>query len=219
MHGELLKLGIEVPQATVSRYMLHRHDPPSQNSRAILRNHSQELISLDFFTVPTANFRILFILVILSNDRRRILHVNTTDHPSTTWTAQQLVKACGVDDCPKYLLQDRHAIYGRKFAQRVQSLGIQEVLTAYRSSWQNPYAERVIGSIRRECLNHVIVLGPRHLKRILDRYLEYYHGVRTHLSLHKGSPDRRPVHLPSHGRIIEIKKVGGLHHQYIRDAA
>jgi transposase InsO family protein len=124
-----------------------------------------------------------------------------------------------MDECPKYLLRDRDAIYGRKFSQRAQSLGIQEVLTAYRSPWQNPYAERVIGSIRRECLNHVIVLGPRHLKRILDRYLEYYNGVRTHLSLHKDSPDRRPVHLPSRGRIIEIKKVGGLHHQYIREAA
>jgi len=219
IHGELLKLGIEVSQATVSRYMLRRYCPPSQNWRAFLRNHSKELISLDFLTVPTANFRILFVLVILSNDRRRILHVNVTDHPSAAWTAQQLVEACGMDEYPKYLLRDRDAIYGREFSRRAQALGIQEVLTAYRSPWQNPYAERVIGSIRRECLDHVIVLGPRHLKQILDRYLKYYNGVRTHVSLNKDSPDQRPVHLPSRGRIIEIKKVGGLHHQYIREAA
>ena len=184
-----------------------------------MRNHSKELISLDFLTVPTANFKILFALVILSNDRRRILHLNVTGHPSATWTAEQLVEACGMDECPKYLLRDRDAIYGWEFSQRAKTPGIQEVLTAYRSPWQNPYAERVIGSIRRECLNHVIVLGPLHLKRILIRYLKYYNKVRTHLTLNKDPTDRRPVHRPDRGRIIEIKKVGGLHHQYIREAA
>ncbi len=124
-----------------------------------------------------------------------------------------------MDECPKYLIRDRDAIYGKEFSQKAQSLGIQEVLTAYRSPWQNPYAERVIGSIRRECLDHVIVLGPHHLKRIMNRYLEYYNGVRTHLSLNKDAPDQRPVHLPGRGRIVEIEKVGGLHHQYVREAA
>ena len=215
IHGELLKLGIEVSEATVSKYMVRRHGPPSQNWRTFLQNHSKELISLDFFTVPTATFKILFVLVILSNDRRRILLFKVTDHPTAARTAQQLVEACGMDESPKYLVRDRDAVYGRQFSQRAQVLGIKEVLTTYRSPWQNPYAERVIGSIRRECLDHVIVLGPRHLKQILTRYVEYYNGVRTHLSLHKDSPDRRPVQSAGCGRIIEIKNVGGLHHHYM----
>lgn len=124
-----------------------------------------------------------------------------------------------MDEKPKYLLRDRDAIYGKQFSQRAQTLGIKEVLTAYRSPWQNPYAERIIGSIRRECLDHVIVLGPRHLKRVLTGYVDYYNGVRTHLSLYKDSPDRRPVQSASCGRIVETKMVGGLHHQYMRVAA
>ena len=219
IHGELLKLGIDISEATVSKYLVRRRGPPSQNWRAFLQNHSKELISLDFLTVPTASFKVLFVLVILSNDRRRILHFNVTDHPTATWTAQQLVEACGIDESPKYLLRDRDAIYGKIFSRRARALGIKEVLTAYRSPWQNPYAERVIGSIRRECLDHVIVLGPRHLKRVLTRYVDYYNEVRTHLSLYKDSPNRRPVQLPSERRIVKLKKVGGLHHQYIRRAA
>ncbi len=219
IHGELLKLGIDISAATVSKYLVRRHGPPSQHWRAFLQNHSKELISLDFLTVPTASFKVLFVLVILSNDRRRILHFNVTDHPTATWTAQQLVEACGLDESPKYLLRDRDAIYGKIFSRRARAPGMKEVLTAYRSPWQNPYAERVIGSIRRECLDHVIVLGPRHLKRVLTRYVDYYNEVRTHLSLYKDSPNRRPVQLPSEGRIVKLKKVGGLHHQYIRRAA
>ena len=219
IHGELLKLGIDISEATVSKYLVRRRGPPSQNWRAFLQNHSKELISLDFLTVPTASFKVLFVLVILSNDRRRVLHFNVTDHPTATWTAQQLVEACGLDESPKYLLRDRDAIYGEIFSRRARALGIEEVLTAYRSPWQNPYAERVIGSIRRECLDHVIELGPRHLKRVLTRYVDYYNEVRTHLSLYKDSPNRRPVQLPSEGQIVKLKKVGGLHHQYIRRAA
>ena len=162
IHGELLKLGIDVSQATVSRYMLRRYSPPSQNWRAFLRNHSKELISLDFLTAPTASFKILFVLVILSNDRRQILHVNVTDHPSATWTAQQLVEACGMNECPKYLIRDRDAIYGQEFSQSAHSLGIQEVLTAYRSPWQYPYAERVIGAtdIRGQLIDFFIDAVP-----------------------------------------------------------
>ena len=219
IHGEFLKLGIDISEATVSKYLVRHRGPPSQNWRAFLQNHSKELISLDFLTVPTASFKVLFVLVILSNDRRRILHFNVTDHPTATWTAQQLVEACGMDEKPKYLIRDRDAIYGKIFSRRVQSLGIKEVMTAFRSPWQNPYAERVIGSIRHECLDHVIVLGPTHLKRILTRYVNYYNEVRTHLSLCKDSPDRRRVQYSSEGRIVELKKVGGLHHQYIRKAA
>ncbi len=219
IHGELLKLGIEVSEATVSKYMIRRRGPPSQHWRTFLQNHSKELISLDFLTVPTASFKILFVLVILSNDRRRILHFNVTDHPTAAWTAQQLVEACGMDEKPKYLLRDRDAIYGKQFSRRAQTLGIAEVITAYRSPWLNPYAERIIVSIRRECLDHVIVLGPRHLKRILTRYVDYYNGVRTHLSLYKDAPDRRPAQFASQGQVIELEKVGGLHHHYMRKAA
>jgi putative transposase len=124
-----------------------------------------------------------------------------------------------MDEKPKYLVGDRDATYGGQFRRKAQALGIKEVLTAYRSPWQNPYAERVIGSIRRECLNHVIVMGPRHLKQILTRYVDYYNEVRTHLSLYKDSPDQRPAELVSQGRIVELKKVGGLHHHYMREAA
>ena len=219
IHGELLKLGIDISEATVSKYLVRRRGPPSQNWRAFLQNHSKELISLDFLTVPTASFKVLFVLVILSNDRRRIMHFNVTDHPTAAWTAQQLVEACGMDEKPKYLIRDRDAIYGAVFSGRAQTLGIDEVLTTYRAPWQNPYAERVIGSIQRECLDHVIVLGPGHLKRVVTQYVDYYNGVRTHLSLCKDSPDRRPVHHSDEGRIVELKKVGGLHHQYVRKAA
>jgi len=219
IHGELLKLGLNVSEATVSNYMVRRRGPPSQGWRIFLHNHSKELISLDFLTVPTASFKILFVLIILSNDRRRILHFNVTDHPTAAWTAQQLVEACGIDEKPKYLLRDRDAIYGNQFSQRAHTLGIKEVLTAYRSPWQNPYVERIIGSIRRECLDHVIVLGPRHLKQIQTGYVDYYNGVRTHLSLRKDSPDRRTIQSASCGRIVERKMVGGLHHQYMRVAA
>ena len=219
IHGELLKLGIEVSEATVSKYMIHHHGPPSQNWRTFLQNHAKELISLDFFTVPTANFKVLFVLVVLSNDRRRILHLNVTDHPTAAWTARHLVEACGMDETPKFLLRDRDAIYGKQFSRRAMALGIRDVFTAYGSPWQNPYAERVIGSIRRECLDHVIVLGPRHLKRILAGYVNYYNGVRTHLSLYKDAPDRRSTQSATSGRIVERKKVGGLHHHYMRQAA
>ena len=219
IHGELLKLGIEVSEATVSKYMIRHRGPPSQSWRTFLQNHSKELISLDFFTVPTASFKVLFVLVILSNDRRRILHLNVTDHPTAAWTALQLFAACGVDDKPKYLVRDWDAIYGEDFRRKAEALGIKEIPTAYRSPWQNPYAERVIGSIRRECLDHVIVLGLGHLKQILTRYVDYYNGVRTHLSLYKDSPDRRPAQSASQGRIVELKKAGGLHHHYMRKAA
>ena len=219
IHGELLKLGIVVSEATVSKYMIRHRGPPSQSWRTFLLNHSKELISIDFFTVPTASFKVQFVLVILSNDRRRTLHLNVTDHPTAAWTAQQLVEACGMDETPKFLVRDRDAIYVKQFSRRAAALGIREVLTSYRSPWQNPYAERVIGSIRRECLDHVIVLGPSHLKRILTRYVDYYNGVRTYLSLYKDSLDRRPTQSATIGRIVELKKVGGLHHHYMREAA
>ncbi len=219
IHGELLKLGIDVSEATVSKYMIKRHEPPSQTWRTFLENHAKEIIALDFFTVPTVTFRILFVLIILSYDRRRILHVNVTAHPTAAWTARQLIEACGLDEAPRYLLRDRDAIYGKAFRRQAAALTIKEVTTAPRSPWQNPYAERLIGSIRRGCLDHMIILGERHLKRILSSYVDYYHSARTHLSLEKDAPDRRVVQPIEKGRVVELKRVGGLHHLYARTAA
>ena len=193
IHGELLTLGIDVSEATVSKYMIRHRGSPSQTWRTFLENHAKELIALDFFTVPTATFRVLFVLVVLSHDRRRILHFNVTTHPTASWTGRQLVKACGIDETPRYLLRDRDAIYGRVFRQQAAALGIKEVPTAYRSPWQNPYAERVIGSVRRECPDHMIILGERHLKRVLASYADCYNRAWTHLSLEKDAPECRPV--------------------------
>ncbi len=161
----------------------------------------------------------MFVLVILSHDRRRILHFNVTDHPTAAWTARQLLEACGTNDAPLFLVRDRDAIYGETFRRQVATLKIQEVLTASRSSWQNAYVERVIGSIRRECSNHIIVLGKHHLRRIVSSYVRYYNNTRTHLSLEKDAPVGRREQPPDQGKVIELTRVGGLHHEYVRRAA
>jgi transposase InsO family protein len=219
IHGELLKLGINVAERTVSRLLRKRRSPPSQTWRTFLANHFYDLVSIDFFTVPTARLRVLFVLVVLAHHRRRVLHFNVTEHPTAAWTAQQIVDAFPEDSALAYLLRDRDTVYGDAFRQRVKGMGIGEILTAPHSPWQNPFAERLIGSIRRECLNHLLVLGERHLRRILARYFAYYHQTRTHLSLGKDAPDVRPVELPETGRIVQIPEVGGLHHRYARRAA
>jgi putative transposase len=219
IHGELQKLGVEISQATVSKYMVRPRRPPSQTWRAFLDNHLGSLVSVDFFTVPTVMFKVLFVFVVLAHDRRRVLHINVTDAPTAQWTAQQLVEAFPWETAPRYLLRDRDAIYGTAFSSRGQALGILEVKTAPRSPWQNPYVERLIGTLRRECLDHVVVLHETHLSRLLRDYLTYYHRVRTHLSLEKDSPEPRPVERPDHGRIVETPMVGGLHHRYSRLAA
>ncbi len=219
VHGELAKLGISISQAAVSKYMIRRRKPPSQTWRSFLDNHVEDLVSIDFFTLPTATFRILFVFIILRHDRRRIVHFNVTEHPSPEWTAQQIVDAFPWDTAPRYMLRDRDGIYGPYFKRRVAGLDIEQVPTAPRSPWQSPYVERVIGSIRRECLDHVIVLDERHLRRILREYVDYYHSCRTHLSLEKDAPEQRPVQWPSMGRVTAIPKVGGLHHYYCRLAA
>jgi transposase InsO family protein len=223
IHGELRKLGIEVAERTVSRLMPKRRPRPSQTWRTFLTNHVRDLVSIDFFTVPTARLRVLFVLVVLAHHRRRVVHFNVTEHPTAHWTAQQIVDAFPDDSAPSYLLRDRDQVYGGQFRHRVKGMRIEEVLTAPHSPWQNPFAERLIGSIRRECLNHVLVLvlvlGESHLRRILARYFSYYHRARTHLALDKDAPDVRPVELPEAGRIVEIPEVGGLHHRYVRQAA
>ena len=219
VHGELLKLGIEISQRTVGRIMPKRRKPPSQTWRTFLDNHMKDLVSIDFFVVPTATFRVLFVLVVLAHDRRRVVHFNVTEHPSAEWTARQVVQAFPWETAPKYMIRDRDSIYGARFRERITGMGIEEVITAPRSPWQNPYVERIIGSIRQECLDHVVVLGERHLRRILKSYFDYYHRSRTHLSLDKDAPEPRAVHAPETGTIIEFPQVGGLHHRYERRAA
>ena len=219
IHAELLKLGIALCERTVSRLMPKRGIPPSQTWRTFLANHVRDLVSFDFFTVPTAGLRVLFVLVVLAHHRRRVVHFNVTEHPTARWAAQQIVDAFPDDSAPAYLLRDRDAVYGDTFRLRVKGMSIAEVLTAPQSPWQNPFAERLIGSIRRECLDHVVVLGERHLRRILTAYFAYYHRTRTHLSLEKDAPNGRRIEPPSLGPVLSIPEVGGLHHRYIRRAA
>ena len=220
IHGELLKLGMDVSQATVSKYMPRRRKPPSQTWRTFLDNHVKDLVSVDFFTVPTVFFHVLFVFVILSHDRRRILSINVTSSPSASWAANQIVQAFPWETAPRYLLRDRDGLYGACFRGRVQNLGITEVRIAPRSPWQSPFVERVIGMLRRELLDHVIVLNEQHLRRLLRTFVaEYYHPSRTHLSLGKDSPDPRRVEPPSMGDVVEVPLVGGLHHRYTRQAA
>ena len=219
IHGELLKLGIAISQRTVGRLMPKRRKPPSQTWRAFLDNHVKDLVSIDFFVVPTATFRILFVLVVLAHDRRRVVHFNVTEHPSAEWTALQIVQALTWETAPRYMIRDRDSIYGARFRGRIHNMGIEEVVIAPRSPWQSPYVERVIGSIRRECLDHVIVLGEMHLRKILKSYFAYYHHSRTHLSLDKDAPEPRGVQPPELGEVIELPLVGGLHHRYERRAA
>ena len=217
--SELRKLGIKVSPTTVAKYRVGQRPPPSPTWRSFLRNHARDLVAADFFTVPTATFQVLFVCVILAHHRRRILHLNVTANPTAAWTAQQVVEAFPEDTAPRYLLRDRDRIYGPAFRRRVDGLGISEVLTAARSPWQNPYAERVIGSIRRECLDHVIVLNEQHLRRVLRTYLGYYHHPRCHLALARDAPAGRAVQGPEQGKVIAIPEVGGLHHRYERRAA
>ena len=220
IHGELLKLGIRVSEATVSKYMPRRSKPPSQAWRSFLDNHVDTLVSVDFFTVPTVFFDVLFVFVVLAHDRRRILSVNATSSPSATWTVNQIVQALPWESAPRYLLRDRDGIYGTFFRHRVKNLGVEEVRSAPRSPWQNPHVERVLGTLRRDLLDHVVVMNERHLRRLLRAYVtDYYHSCRTHLSLGKDCPEPRAVEAPETGEVIELPVVGGLHHRYTRRAA
>src|SRR5271169_663600 len=219
IHGEMLKLGIEVSQATVGRHMVRRHGPPSPTWRAFLCNQVDGIAAIDMFVVVTAAFRLLYVSVILGHARRKILHLNVTQHPTAGWLSRQITEAFPWDTAPPYLLRDRDASYGSDFRCRVEAMGITEVVTAPRSPWQNPYVERVIGSIRRECLHHVLVINERHLRRVLFSYVDYYHRSRTHLSLQKDCPDPCPVQSENQAKVIAIEEVGGLHHRYERRAA
>ena len=214
IHGELLKLGIDVGQTSVAKYMARRRRPPSQGWRTFLLNHADGIASIDLFVVPTISFRSLYGLLVLGHGRRRILSLAVTVHPTAEWVAQQVTEACGWDVAPQYLIRDRDRAYGDAFTRRIRAMGIRDRPTAPRSPWQNGYAERLIGSIRRECLDHVIVFGERHLRHVLRSYAEYYNGARTHLSLTKDSPFTRPVQRV--GSILPQSVLGGLHHHYVR---
>jgi putative transposase len=219
IHGELLKLGIEVAQSTVAKYLGWQRKPPSQPWRTFLANYMEQMASIDFFTVPTATFRVLFVFVVLSHARRRVVHFRVTEHPTQEWTKQQLREAFPWDQAPRYLLRDQDAIYGSEFAAMTKGMGVEEVVTAPRAPWRNPFVERLVCSIRRECLDHIIVWNERSLRRTLQSHLAYYEQSRTHLSLGKHAPISRPIQPPALGRVVEIPQVGGLHHLYTRKAA
>jgi transposase InsO family protein len=218
IRNELAKLGIDIAVSTVARYMPRRRRPPSPTWRAFLENHLKDLVAVDFFVVPTATFGMLFGFLVLAHDRRRVLHFNVTANPTAEWTARQLVQAFPEDTAPRFLARDRDRIYGDQFRRVLEILGVEEVVTAARSPWQNAYAERLIGSLRRECLDQVIVLDEMHLLRILAKYFEYYNETRCHLSLEGDAPRSRGVQGPELGEVVELPKVGGLHHRYERAA-
>jgi transposase InsO family protein len=219
IHGELLKLGIEVSQATVAKYMVRRRGAPSPTWRSFLRNQAEGIAAIDMFVVASASFRLLYVMIILAYDRRKIVRTAVTEHPTAAWLSRQVTEGFPWDTAPRYLLRDRDASYGSEFCNRIEAMGITQVVTAPRSPWQNAYVERVIGSIRRECLDHVVIFNERHLHRVLSSYLDYYHRTWTHLSLGKDCPHSRPIQPPRVGRVVAIPKVGGLHHRYERLAA
>jgi len=218
IQAELAKLGIEVSDSTVRQYrpQTRRGD---QTWKTFLRNHVQDLVAVDFLVVPTATFRVLYVFLVLAHARRKVLHFNITDLPSAAWTAQQLTEAFAYAQPPRYLLRDRDGIYGLEFVRRTLGLGLEQKLIAPRSPWQNPFVERLIGSLRRECLDHVIVLHESHLRRRLTDYFHYYHRHRTHRSLDEDAPDLRAVEPPDQGNVIALPMVSGLHHRYVRQAA
>ena len=214
IHGELLKLGIEVAQTTVAKYMARGRRPPSQSWKTFLRNHAEGIASIDFFVVPTATCKLLFGLLIICHERRQLVHVAVTSNPTADWIARQISEAFPWDTAPKYLIRDCDGAYGQVFRRRVRAMGIRDRPTAPRSPWQNAYVERLIGSIRRECLDHLIIIGEAHLRRVLRAYADYYNCTRTHLSLSKDTPLARPI--LREGRIRSIPHLGGLHHSYVR---
>jgi len=218
IQSELCLLGYTVAESTVARYMDRSSKPRCQTWRTFLRNHADQIVAIDFFTISTITFRALCGFLVLRHDRRRVVHFNVAVSPTAEWTAQQIVEAFPYEEAPRFILRGRDAIYGEAFRRRVSRMGIEEVVTAYRSPWQNPYVERLIGSIRRECLDHVIILSEDYLCRILASYFEYYDASRTHLSLNRNAPIEREVEPPSKGRAVGIPQVGGLHHRYARAA-
>jgi transposase InsO family protein len=214
IHGELLKLGFQVAQSTVGKYMLRSGRGRSQTWKTFLHNHAAGIAAMDFLVVPTVGFKLLFVLVILRHQRRRLISLSVTANPTAEWIARQITDAFPWNEAPDHLIRDRDASYGHAVTRRLAAMGIRDHPTAPRSPWQNGQAERLIGSIRRECLDHILVFGDAHLRRILAAYTGYYNKLRTHLSLDKDSPNRRPVQ--RRGDLSARPILGGLHHQYCR---
>jgi transposase InsO family protein len=214
IHGELLKLGFEVAQSSVAKYMVKRRRPPSLGWRTFLRNHAPDVAAMDLFVVPTIGFDPLYAFIIVRLDRRGLAWINVTAHPSAEWIARQITEAFPWNEAPRYMIRDRDCIYGAVVTRRLRAMGIRDKPIAPASPWQNGFAERLIGSIRRECLDHIIVLGEAHLRRILKSYARYYNETRTHLALDKDAPLSRTVKRA--GRILCRPILGGLHHEYAR---
>ena len=214
IHGELLKLGFSVAQSTVATYMVKRRGSPSQGWRAFLRNHAPDIAAMDLFVVPTIGFKLLYGFVIVRLHRRDLVWINVTTNPTAEWVARQITEAFPWDGAARYMIRDRDRIYGTVVTRRLRAMGIRDKPIAPASPWQNGFAERLIGSIRRECLDHIIVFGEAHLRRILKSYADYYNSVRTHRSLHKDAPISRPIHQT--GIIRSHPILGGLHHHYVR---
>jgi transposase InsO family protein len=214
IHGELLKLGFEVAQSPVAKYMNKRRGPPSQGWRTFLHNHAPDIAAIDMFVVPTIGFGLLYGIVIMRLDRRRLVWTNVTANPTAQWIAQQITEAFPWDQAPRYLFRDRDKSYGATVRRRLQAMGIRDHPTAPRSPWQNGHVERLIGSIRRESLDHAVVMGEAPLRRTLKAYARYYNEVRTHRSLQKDAPDSRPIQRT--GTIYSRPVLGGLHHHYVR---
>jgi len=214
IHGELLKLGFEVAQSSVAKYMVKRWGPPTQGWRTFLRNHAPDIAAMDLFVVPTIGFDLLYALIIVRLDRRDLVWINVTRHPTAEWIARQITEAFPWNEAPRYLIRDRDRIYGAVVTRRLRAMGIRDKPTAPASPWQNGFAERLIGSIRRECVDHIVVLGETHLRRILRTYARYYNDIRTHWSLNKDAPVSRPVQRT--GNIKSRPLLGGLHHHYVR---
>jgi len=214
IHGELLRLSFDVSERTVAKYMIRICKPPSQSWKNFLKNHASKIAAIDFFTVITINFKILYVFVAIEHGHRRILHFNVASKPGSFWAAQQLRETFGWDSSAKYVIRDNDGIYGDVFKQQLQKLGLEDTPTAPRSPWQNPICERVIGTLRRECLNHMIILNKNHLREILDEYILYYNSSRTHMSLNKDSQNGRAIQ--ASGKIVSKSILGGLHHEYSR---
>ena len=216
LHGELLKLGIDVAQSTVAKYMVRRRGPPSQSWKTFLRNHAPDIAAIDLFVVRTIGFKLLYGLAIIHLERRRLVWTNVTANPTSEWIARQITEAFPWDQAPRYIIRDNDGSYGPVVTRRMQAMGIRDRPTAPRSPWQNGHIERLIGSIRRECLDHVVILGEAHLRQVLRAYADYYNRSRTHLALAKDAPLSRPVQ--GVGSVVAIPLLGGLHHQYARMA-
>src|SRR5450756_1129478 len=214
IHGELLKLGFSVAQSSVAQYMVKRRGPPSQEWRTFLRNHAPDIAAMDLFVVPTIGFKLLYGFVILRLDRRDLVWIGVTTNPTAEWVARQITEAFPWAAAPRYMIRDRDRIYGTVVTRRVRAMGIRDKPTAPASPWQNGFAERLIGSIRRECVDHFVVLGEAHLRRILRAYAGYYNNIRTHRSLDKDAPVSRAVQRT--GSIKSHSILGGLHHHYVR---